>query len=183
MNKKPIFCVLGRSGVGKDSVVNGICKDGQYKVICSYTTRPKRINEGNTHLFISEEEASKKENVIAKTEISGYKYFVTREQLDGNDFYIIDPKGLSDLKSNEELCKDYEFIAVMIWIPEDIRLQRVRTRGDNPEVAQKRTESENAQFTTFEAKAEWDYQIENTNLADSINKLRTIVKQYGGKNK
>lgn len=176
-NRKPIFCVLGRSASGKDTLVSAVCKDTGLKQVCSYTTRAKRINEGATHLFISEEEAAQKKDIIAETKINGYRYFVTQSQLDDRDFYIIDPKGLNDLRSNRQLCEQYRFVAIYVTIPEELRSERIKTRGDDPEVAKSRLASEKAQFDDFEASRGWDYRIANISLEDAKYQLEAIIRE------
>ena len=67
-----------------------------YKKLKSYTTRPKRVNEGDTHVFIDESEVPKYvDQMVAHTKIGEYHYFATSEQLQENDIYIIDPNGVA----------------------------------------------------------------------------------------
>lgn len=44
-----IFCIMGKSGTGKDTVFNELIKDADLalKPVIPYTTRPKRNNEAN----------------------------------------------------------------------------------------------------------------------------------------
>ena len=48
---KTIFCVLGRTASGKDTLVADICAKHNLKQLISYTTRPKRSENENTHIF------------------------------------------------------------------------------------------------------------------------------------
>ena len=176
-NKKPIFCVLGRSASGKDTLVSAVCEETGMKQVCSYTTRAKRTNEGATHLFITEEEAKQKKDIIAETRINGYKYFVTRSQLDDRDFYVIDPKGLSDLRSDPTLRDHYWFVAIYVTIPEKLRAERIKARGDDPEIAKARLESEDAEFSEFEQSCGWDYRIANISLEDAKYQLKAIIRE------
>lgn len=185
-NKKKIFLVAGRSGSGKDKLVNMMANKYNLKVLKSYTTRPKRQGEGNTHIFISEDEVSKYQGeIIAETFINGAMYFATQSQLKETDFYIIDPIGINMIRTliddgtlinNDEV----ELIVIYIYVPESTRYERaVNIRGDSEEVYFQRSLSENAQFTEFENKAAWDYFIVNTNLSAAWNKMKTILKQEG----
>ncbi len=56
-----IFCIMGKSGSGKDTILKEINKveDLNLKTIVTYTTRPKRNNEtdGVEYFFIDKEKA------------------------------------------------------------------------------------------------------------------------------
>ena len=58
-----IFCLMGKSSSGKDTIFKEINndKDLNLKPIISYTTRPKRINETNgvEYFFINKDELNK----------------------------------------------------------------------------------------------------------------------------
>jgi len=85
-----------------------VCKELHMNQIISYTTRPRRKKEGDTHIFtdISEYENAKNRNILAAyTEINGYTYWTTKDQLIENDFYIIDPDGVKTLKKIPNLQK------------------------------------------------------------------------------
>ena len=58
MSNNKIICVIGKAAVGKDTLVNELLKDNQYRKAISYTTRPKRAGEidGKDYYFISLEE-------------------------------------------------------------------------------------------------------------------------------
>ena len=86
MTEKILIC--GRSGSGKDTFAK-LLKSFGLKDVCSYTTRPRRDGEGDTHTFITEKEVKNYPNKIAVTEINGYTYFATKEQLEEADYYII----------------------------------------------------------------------------------------------
>ena len=61
-----IFCLMGKSSSGKDTIFSKIKndKDLNLKPVVSYTTRPKRINEtqGVEYFFINKEDLDKFEN-------------------------------------------------------------------------------------------------------------------------
>ena len=69
-DRKIVFLVIGRSGCGKDTLVNYMCQKYGLKKLKSYTTRPQRPNEEDTHIFISPEDVQKyQDDIIAYTEI------------------------------------------------------------------------------------------------------------------
>ena len=140
--------ICGRSCSGKDTYARELEKHG-LKGVCSYTTRPRRDGEGDTHIFITEDEVKNYPNKIAITEINGYTYFATKEQLEEADYYIIDPLGIKTLQQN---YPDISFKIVYMYAPTELRKQRAVQRGGAKEeqVFEKRNESEDGQFTEFE---------------------------------
>ena len=51
-----LLCILGKTASGKDLLVNKLCERSGLKQLISYTTRERRVDEGDTHIFISDEE-------------------------------------------------------------------------------------------------------------------------------
>jgi guanylate kinase len=47
---------MGKTASGKDTLANKLCERTGLRPVISYTTRERRVNEGNTHIFISDEE-------------------------------------------------------------------------------------------------------------------------------
>ena len=73
---KTLILLVGQSSSGKDSIASLLEKDG-YKILKSYTTRPKRIGEGNTHIFIKPKDVYQyKNDFVAYTKIGDYEYFL-----------------------------------------------------------------------------------------------------------
>lgn len=167
-----VFCLVGESSSGKDSIANLLEKKG-YKILKSYTTRPKRKEEKETHIFITDEEVNQyKDDIIAYTRIGNYQYFATKQQLFDSDIYIIDPYGLRSLKNNN---KDIRFITIYIYVKEYERRQRARQRGDVEEEINKRFINEYDRFAEFKQKFEYDYAISNYNLNKSIQIIKKII--------
>lgn len=87
MNKSHIFIISGPSGVGEDSVIEGLKKFFDLERIITTTTRVMRQGEsmGNPYYFVSKEEFEEK---IANDEMAEYAqeynnnfYGVTKEEL------------------------------------------------------------------------------------------------------
>ena len=128
-----LLCVMGRTACGKDSLVNKLCERTGLKAIVSYTTRPRRVNEVDTHIFTTKEvyeQMQSDENVAAYTEIAGNTYWTTVDQLYENDVYIIDPLGVKTLR--ELNLPNIRLVTIYINTPDDIREQRaIQKRGDD----------------------------------------------------
>lgn len=175
---KTIFLLVGESSCGKDSLANKLEQDG-YKVLKSYATRPRRDNEGDTHIFITPEEVSQyKDNIVAYTKIGKYEYFSTSDQLYDNDIYIIDPNGVEYLKS--KMC-DINIVAIYINVDKSIRLYRALTlRKDNLKAVEERFNSEKKMFDEFKLNARFDYSIPNKDLEKSYEILKNIIEVERG---
>lgn len=171
-----LLCVLGRTGSGKDSLTNKLCDRTGLKAITSYTTRPRRENEGDAHIFTTEEiyKQMQTEGVVAAyTEIAGYHYWTTIDQLYENDLYIIDHQGINTLK--ELNLPNIRFVTIFINTPDEIRKERaLNKRGDNKLVFMKRDIAEREQFRTMLKNADFDYAISNIELPKAYSILRYI---------
>lgn len=190
-NRKTIFLIVGQTASGKDSLVNAMCKTtiksltqdmlGQYTVepykqLISYTTRPRRENEDDTHIFISPDEVEQyKDDIVAYTKIGEYEYFATKQQLYDCDFYIIDYLGILLLKS-QNLNDEFRFVTIYINTPYEVRRERALSkRKDNEEIFNARNRSEAYQFSCMKKEANFDYSINNINFDKALKILKHIV--------
>lgn len=93
-----LLTITGPSGAGKDTVARMLSDFVGYKVICSYTTRPKREGEidGVEHHFVEKCDVPH-DNMLAYTQYGGYEYWATIEQVGDKAIYVIDEDGLKSL--------------------------------------------------------------------------------------
>lgn len=151
-SKHTVFLIVGKTCSGKDTLVSYACKELQLKQLISYTTRPKRVHEGNTHIFIQSDEVEQyRKDIVAYTKIGEYEYFATEQQLQDIDFYIIDPAGWRELTGNRQLKEKFDFKTIFLSVSKDEQLRRAGKRKDKREVFIKRCEDENESFNDFEA--------------------------------
>ena len=176
-DRKIVFLVIGRSGTGKDTLVNYMCQKYGLKKLKSYTTRPPRQNEEDTHVFISPEDVQKyQDDIIAYTKIGDFEYFATKSQFKDINFYIIDPNGVQDLENIPNLKEEFTFIKLFIYLPEKERKKRIALRGDSEEAFLKRQEGEKQQFDNFELQTDlFDYAICNMDLIEAQKEIEHIV--------
>lgn len=182
MNNKEhvLFCVMGESSAGKDTLVNRLCQISNFTQLISYTTRPQRQNEGATHVFVGEDVyTSMRENneIAAYTYINNQHYWSTIDQLYDSDIYVIDPIGVQSLKALN--LPNLRIVTVYINVPEDIRRQRAMERGDSPSVYRARCISERNQFKDMKKNMDVDYVIPNVNKANAISVLKWIATVEG----
>lgn len=190
-NTKTIFLIVGQTASGKDSLVNAMCKiekqptqdvfgdfwwQGNYKQLISYATRPRRENEGDTHIFIQPNEVEQyKDQIVAYTKIGDYEYFATKDQLKECDFYIIDYLGIKNLRS-QNLDDEFRFVTIYINTPDKVREERaLKGRKDNAETFYTRNLKESSQFDDMKRIADFDYAISNIDFDKAFAIFKHIV--------
>lgn len=174
MSNHKLFCIMGETASGKDTLTKKLCEDTGMRSIVSYTTRPRRTNEGDTHIFVDDSVYEQmKDNLAAYTEINGFRYWTTIEQIYDNDIYIIDPNGLETLENLG--LEDIDLCSIYINVPIDIRLERALYRGDSLEDFFSRNKSEMRQFIQMKAAGGFDYAISNLNEDKAYAVLKYIV--------
>ena len=180
-NEHILLCVMGRTASGKDSLVAKLCERTDLKAIISYTTRPRRTNEGDTHIFTTKEQyevAKKDNNIAAYTEIAGNLYWTTVDQLYDNDIYIIDPNGVKTLR--ELNLPNLRLVTVYINTPDELREKRALSqRGDDKSTFRTRDISERQQFRNMLKDADFDYAISNVEFAKAFSVLKWIATVEG----
>jgi guanylate kinase len=171
-----LLCVMGRTASGKDSLSNKLCERTGLKLITSYTTRPQRVNEGDTHIFTTKDTYNKAladGNMAAYTEIAGNVYWTTIDQLYENDVYIIDPVGVQNLRNLN--LPNLRLVTVFINTPDDVRKERaLNKRGDDRATFMKRDIDERDQFRAMLRNADFDYAISNIDASKAYSVLRWI---------
>ena len=180
-NEHTLLLIVGRTASGKDSLVGKLCERTNLKAIASYTTRPRRENEGDTHIFTTENVYEQMQNdglVAAYTQISGYHYWTTINQLYENDVYIIDYKGIKTLR--ELNLPNIRYVTVFVNVPDEIREERALSkRKDDKFVFRKRSLDESPQFREMLKNADFDYSILNIELPKAYSVLRWISEVEG----
>lgn len=172
-----LLCVMGRSASGKDTLVQKLCERTGLKQIISYTTRERRVNEGETHIFISDDEYQKLEEsgqIAAFTQIGQHKYCCTISQLYKNNVYVIDPVGVENLRKLN--LPNLRLVTVFINVPDSVRKERaLNKRGDDKMKWIVRNRNESEQFRQMLRDADFDYAVSNLNFPRAYSVLRWIA--------
>ena len=131
--------------------------------------------ETSDHYFISPEDVKKFEsNIAAYTEINGYQYFTTVEELDRCDIYVIDPKGVEDLK--QRIGEQFDLIPIYLRVPKTVAKRRAAQRKDG--LFDERTKREDEQFSQYEKDMPWYYHILNDGtFEEGVERLERIIKK------
>lgn len=171
-----LLCLIGKTACGKDTLATMLCERVGLKQIISYTTRPRRTNEGDTHIFISDaeyDELEQSDQIAAFTKIGEYRYCCTVSQLYENDIYVIDPAGMQHLR--ELNLPNLRFVTIYINVPDEIRRERaLKKRGDDRLVLMRRENAERNQFREMLRNAEFDYAVNNLDAPKAYSVIRWI---------
>ena len=176
-----LLCILGKTASGKDFLTNKLCERTGLKQLISYTTRERRTNEGNTHIFATEEDYEQTQSdgkIAAFTQIGAYKYWATIDQLYEADCYIIDYLGLKKLR--ELNLPNLRLVTIFINTPDDVREYRaLEQRKDDKTKFRTRSFAEREQFREMQKNADFDYAISNIEWPKAYSCLRWISQIEG----
>ena len=176
-----LLCIMGRTAAGKDRLANRLCERMELNAVCSYTTRPRRENEGDTHIFTTKDvykQMKADHNVAAYTEIAGNYYWTTIDQLYENDVYIIDPHGVETLRSLN--LPHLRLVTIFINTPDNIREKRaLQIRKDDKIKFRNRDVAERGQFRDMLKNANFDYAVPNVDFAKAYSVLKWIANVEG----
>lgn len=133
LDKKDIICILGKSGVGKNTIAEELKKFMDLSILPSFTTRKIRQGEenGKEHLFISLSDFfDLKEGgyISVCTFFDNNYYGALLEQIHKFDIYILDKTGLENLKKN---TKNFNILSIYIKANIFRRIFRMKKRGDS----------------------------------------------------
>lgn len=124
-----IYCLIGNSGSGKTTIADALQREYNLSVLKSYTTRPKRKETDNDHIYIDEEEYFALQHKVATRKAKDGYYCATKEQINNNDIYVIDFGGYFELKKKYDGRKNIK--AIYIHVSPETSIERMRLRGDN----------------------------------------------------
>ena len=123
-----IFLIVGCSGSGKTTITEQLEQKYGLKAIQSYTTRQPRYDGETGHIFVSDEEFNELTDMVGYTEFAGNRYCATAEQVENDDLYIIDPKGIDFFMKLYKGSKTPK----VIFISSDMttRYERMKSRAE-----------------------------------------------------
>lgn len=185
MSNQPLMMIVGKSASGKSSLVERICTELNLKAIPSYTTRKPRYENEQGHTFISDEEYSHLENIIAENTFCNNKYCVTEEQVDNPEYslYVVDCKGIESFKNTYKGTR--KIYTIQISCDEKIRVERLKHRyakisKNEVEMLNKvidRLVADNDEFGDIDRIA--TYCIDNTfDFEDSYRKFKELILEF-----
>lgn len=180
-----MLVLCGKTGSGKDTVLNELKKLGMKKVI-THTTRPIRKNEveNESYYFTDDEEflfmrdmgfflETTTYNVASgETWHYGTSYSAIGNGQDSIDKVIImNPEGVKVVKEHLELNP----VIVYINVTPSVLEERVKKRGDNPDEIQRRISADEDYFKDISQY--WDFGVRNEDI-DPVTLAKAIYDLY-----
>lgn len=173
-----IIAIIGKTASGKDTVKKELLKLG-FHGITTYTTRPMRKGEkdGITYNYITNEKflSLKSKNFFAETTsynvASGetWYYGTARKDINDDSVIIVNPDGFATLKNDKSL----NIISFYLKVDEEVIKERLFSRGDNQDEANRRLKADRNDFYLMEGKADF---VINNGLGMSPQTVAQIIK-------
>lgn len=138
-----LYLIVGRSGTGKTTLVQGLQSQFGYRPIESYTDRPPRYPSEPGHIFVSTDTLEAMKPLVNYTVFNGFQYGTTLKMLNKCDLYVMDPPGVL------YMWEHYHERPVRVIGLSAIRnacRSRMLTRGDTPVSVEKRLEHDDVLY-------------------------------------
>ena len=179
------YLIIGRTASGKDTLARTLLEEHGMTPVKSSTTRPKRSEDENTHIFVTADEAESETHKVARTEIDGYEYYATYKAVNEADVYVIDPEGARELSHN---MPHADFHIVYLSAPTEEREKRFVERacaGDESltedaarELFKSRDAAEDERFSAFEGCITTNANLETWGFGDSVRAVHVLENDY-----
>ncbi len=191
-----IFCVMGKSSSGKDTLYQMLKKELEFDSIVPYTTRPIREGEtdGVEYHFVTEEEVAELEEAGKIIELRAYntvhgiwKYFTADDaqiDLEHRNYLMI-----GTVEAYEKLKAYYgeeHLVPIYIEVDDGIRLQRALNREklqEQPKYAEmcRRFLADEVDFSEEKlAEAGIEKRFVNKTLDETKQELMDYIRSYVG---
>ena len=171
MQVKNIYLIIGKSGAGKTTIADILETKYHLKQIQSYTTRPPRYDGERGHIFVTKKDFTNEmiSNCVAFTTYLDNYYWATKQQVDKCAIYVIDPIGVDFFKERYDGKK--KIITFVITANNDVRIKRMRARGDSESTIASRLKYDVGAFSNFVG----DYTFVNND--DSFGAIDKLVEE------
>ena len=179
-----IVAIIGPSGSGKDTILNGVLeKASAAQKIVYCTTRPKRENEidGKDYHFYSNEDFLKlieEDKFIAVSCFNGWFYGVLKEHLSTEKINIgvFNPTDVQTIEESIDENSDIFLTTFLVETTDRNRLVRQLLRENSPNIDEiiRRYGTDKRDFQLYNL--DFDYiRIENNTTDDYDNAVQTII--------
>ncbi len=197
---KKIFCIMGYTSTGKDTISKEVIKmfNGKLKFLVSHTTRPMRKNEkeGREYYFIDNREffRMKEYNGFVETRTYHTKVEKNGEIIDDTWYYglaasevesceyglfIVDADGFNEIKAR---YGKHIVIPIYISVNEEKLRERAIKRGDLKEEFERRLADDKVKFKDFRVRTVYKSVFNNGDVQNAINEVATYIRgEMGGR--
>ena len=174
-----LYLIVGRSGSGKTELTNVLAEHFNAKIVQSYTTREKREPNETGHIFATPKDyfKAKAQNlVVAETIFSGNYYWAQSDQIEECDLYVVDPKGVEDVRTayENDIINKKPFVIKLSVSRKEVA-KRMKKRGDSPNSIQTRLLNDDHVFKDFYYDAKIDANASKEEVAKAA--ISIIQKQ------
>lgn len=137
-----IFCLIGKTSSGKDTIAKHLLKDFDLKNITLFTTRPIREGEvnGREYYFINEEELTNLEEAgkviekrVYQTAHGPWTYATIDSKIDLENHDYLTLNTLVGYKKLRDYYGNDSVIPIYIWVDLSTRLDRALMREEKEE--------------------------------------------------
>ena len=151
-----MIILVGASASGKTEIAKRLSNVYGMKKVVTVTTRAMRVGERQDvdYHFVSEEQflQLRQENAFVETAtFSSHHYGSLKKEISDNKVLIVEPRGL---KHYQEL-HDPRIVSFALQCGENIRKERMTSRGDAKKDIEKRLENDRKDFFQIETKTDY----------------------------
>ena len=159
-----MIVLAGASASGKTEVAKELAKKYGITKVITTTTRPMRVGEvnGRDYFFVSKEQFElmlQEDKFVEHTIYNENLYGSTKDQIAPNRCVVIDPAGLRAYIA----LNDPNIITFFLDTDENIRYQRMLSRGDKEEDAKRRIAHDRLAFRPSNI-ADVDFHVDSQNF-------------------
>lgn len=165
-----LYCLIGKSGTGKSTVMQALHDTYGYTIAQSYTDRPKRTPDEQGHVFVSPSEFDSLGDLILPRVSQDGRYGMTETMLDNSELIILDYQG------TKELLETYTKRPVhVIGLHADMhsRIVRIDGRGNTFQERRKRLNSDEKDFYFMEDICE--IIVTNKDLQRTVDTIKNFI--------
>lgn len=181
--KTKFFIISGLSGSGKDSVVEGLKKEGlKFTRVITTTTRPKRKGEkqGKPYYFVSEKRFKKmikNMEFLEWAKVYNHYYGNTKKEVEGafkKKLLVILAVDCQGAKTIKEKIPEVKVIFLIVESLKNLEKRLIKRGQDSLKVIKKRIKTAKRELKTLER---WNYVIINreNKLKNTIRKVKNII--------
>lgn len=173
-----LFVIVGKSGSGKTCLCDLLKERMGLKLVRSYTTRPKRNEYEDNHIFVNSFSewtlVSGGDHIMAFTTFDGHQYWTTDKQIKESDIAVLDVDGIVYLQRHYHGNKKIRVI--YIDVPPLERYCRMTDRG----ILQAIGRIIHDHFKFRDAKKLADYVVRNDSIEDCYWNLCDYIMREDG---
>lgn len=195
---KKIFCIIGYTASGKDTISKELIKifNGKLRFLVSHTTRPmrKQEKEGREYYFIDNKEflRMKECNEFVETRVYHTKvekngkvvndtwyYGLSIKEVESCEFglFIVDANGFDEIRAK---YGSNIVVPIYINVKEEILRERAKERGDLIDEFERRLADDKLKFRNFRVKVMYKNIFNDDNLQKAVDETVAFIRAEMG---